>query len=70
MRPSPCSGLGERPCERRGNCANFMHWTENPRSAFNLCTPLGPGFKRHIPIVESFPLSLAAAPRLTQATLF
>ena len=42
----PCSGLGsEAPCERRKECANYSHWMEDRRSAFNLCTPTGQPFK-------------------------
>ncbi len=47
----PCSGLGSiAPCEKREFCANYRHWTEDPRSEFNICTVTGKPFKFFVPI--------------------
>ena len=32
-----CSGLGREPCPKRETCANYVHWTLDPRSQFNAC---------------------------------
>lgn len=38
-----CSGLlhNNRGCERRAQCANYVHWTDDPRSQFNACGSAG-----------------------------
>jgi hypothetical protein len=37
-----CSGLGWRdPCAKRDQCANYVHWTLDRRSDFNVCSPTG-----------------------------
>jgi hypothetical protein len=47
---TPCSGLGSiKPCERRADCANYRHWTDDPRSQFNICTITGKPFKNFVP---------------------
>lgn len=44
-----CSGLGSiAPCEKRDQCANYVHWTQDPRSKFNICTVTGDQFKHYV----------------------
>jgi len=53
----PCSGLGSfAPCERRVDCANYRHWTDDPRSEFNICTITGQPFKHFVP--KNIPVNL------------
>ncbi len=44
-----CSGLGTfAPCEKRDQCANYVHWLDDPRSEFNICTITGYRFKHFV----------------------
>lgn len=43
-----CSGLGPPCCEKRERCANYVHWTVDPRSEFNACK--GEPYKHFVPI--------------------
>lgn len=44
-----CSGLGSfAPCEKRDQCANYVHWIDDPRSEFNACAAAGQPLKYYI----------------------
>jgi len=44
-----CSGLSTfAPCEKRDQCANYVHWLDDPRSEFNVCTITGQPFKHYV----------------------
>jgi hypothetical protein len=47
-----CSGLSSvMPCcEKRSQCANYIHWLDDPRSEFNICTVTGSPFKHFVPL--------------------
>ncbi len=63
-----CSGLGAfSPCEKRSECANYVHWLNDPRSEFNICTITGQAFKNYTP--RGVPIQ-AAATRQGQGVLF
>ena len=65
-----CSGLGWRePCSKRGQCANYVHWTMDKRSQFNACSQ---GAKPFIHFVQAAkaPAAPVAAARRNQQELF
>ena len=44
-----CSGLSTfAPCPKREACANYTHWTEDPRSVFSAC--LDDKFPHFVPL--------------------
>jgi hypothetical protein len=45
-----CSGLGSAQpcCPKRDACANYKHWTEDPRSVFRAC--LDNKFQHFVPL--------------------
>ncbi len=64
---TPCSGLGSMaPCAKREDCANYLHWTVDPRSEFNLCTQAGGGF----PFFVSRDIAAVPALATDQGSLF
>lgn len=63
-----CSGLGSiQPCQRRHECANYVHWIDDPRSEFNICTITGRPSKHFVP--RDIPVE-AVQDRQRQACLF
>jgi hypothetical protein len=54
------------PCAKREDCANYLHWTVDPRSEFNLCTQAGSGF----PFFVSRDIAAAPAMATDQGSLF
>lgn len=64
-----CSGLhsSNACCDRRAQCANYVHWLDDPRSEFNICTITGQPFKHYVPL----DIPIAAVPmRHGQGSLF
>jgi hypothetical protein len=64
-----CSGLhsSNTCCDRRAQCANYVHWLDDPRSEFNICTITGQPFKHYVPL----DIPIAAVPmRHGQGSLF
>lgn len=60
-----CSGLGafvDLPCPKREACANYTHWTKDPRSVFRAC--LDDKFPHFVP------LNAAPVPVAGQQELF
>lgn len=52
-----CSGLGcFAPCLKREQCANYVHWTVDPRSEFNACHADNGKLKHFIHIGTQAPL--------------
>lgn len=63
-----CSGLGSfSPCEKRDQCANYVHWLDDPRSEFNACTITGQPFRHYVP--RDVPVATAQTPE-GQGSLF
>lgn len=64
-----CSGLGSfNPCEKRGMCANYKHWIDDPRSEFNACTITGHAFKFFVP--RDAPVATQVLQQHWQGSLF
>ena len=66
-----CSGLNSSgpPCDKRSQCANYMHWTDDMRSEFNICTMTGQPLKHFVP--RDIPAALVQQPsQQPQRSLF
>jgi len=63
-----CSGLESfGVCEKRDQCANYVHWLDDPRSEINVCTTTGQAFKYYVP--RNIPIAATAAAQ-GQGSLF
>lgn len=62
-----CSGLGWRePCSKRGQCANYVHWTIDKRSQFNACSQGAKPFAYFVPAVQVPAMPVSTPPRSQQ----